>query len=126
MSLNSELAEKIRNELLKKDNKTAEEVSTYFSEMNQVFDEMKRILKTGGETCIVIGNASLKGVEILNAEVFAEQLQNLGLRIVDIIKREILSKNLPSFRDKETGKFTRMSDKSKVSVYPTELLIMEK
>jgi ubiquinone/menaquinone biosynthesis C-methylase UbiE len=126
LSLNSELAEKIRNELLKKDNKTAEEVSTYFSEMNQVFDEMKRILKTGGETCIVIGNASLKGVEILNAEVFAEQLQNLGLRIVDIIKREILSKNLPSFRDKETGKFTRMSDKSKVSVYPTELLIMEK
>ncbi|MCL5674671.1 MAG: hypothetical protein M1501_02850 [Candidatus Omnitrophica bacterium] len=40
--LNSEIAEKIRNELLKKDKKTAEEVSTYFSEMNQVFVEMKR------------------------------------------------------------------------------------
>jgi len=43
--LNSKLAEEIRNELLKKDKKTAEEVSTYFSEMNQVFVEMKRILK---------------------------------------------------------------------------------
>jgi DNA modification methylase len=125
--LNSELAEKIRNELLKKDNKIAEEVSTYFSEMNQVFVEMKRMLKEGGKTCIVIGNTSLKGVEILNAEVFAEQLQNLGLRIVDIIKREIPSKNLPSFRDEKTGKFARMSDKNKVSVYPTEyILIMEK
>lgn len=125
--LNSELAEKIRNELLKKDKKTAEEVSTYFSEMNQVFVEMKRMLKKGGKTCIVIGNTSLKGVEILNAEVFAEQLQNLGLKIVDIIKREIPSKNLPSVRDEKTGKFARISDKNKVSVYPTEyILIMEK
>jgi len=125
--LNSDLAEKIRNELLKKDEKTAEEVSTYFSEMNQVFVEMKRILKKGGKTCIVIGNTSLKGVEILNAEVFAEQLQNLGLRIVNIIKREIPSKNLPSLRDEKTGKFARISDKNKVSVYPTEyILIMEK
>ena len=125
--LNSELAEKIRNELLEEDKKTAEEVSTYFSEMNQVFVEMKRILKKGGKTCIVIGNTSLKGVEILNAEVFAEQLQNLGLRIADIIKREILSKNLPSVRDEKTGKFARISDKKKVSAYPTEyILIMEK
>lgn len=125
--LNSELAEKIRNELLKKDKKTAEEVSTYFSEMNQVFVEMKRILKEGGKTCIVIGNTGLKGVKILNAEVFAEQLQNLGLKIVNIIKREIPSKNLPSTRDEKTGKFARISDKNKISAYPTEyILIMEK
>lgn len=125
--LNSALAEKIRNELLKKDKKTAEEVSTYFSEMNQVFIEMKRMLKKGGKTCIVIGNTSLKGVEILNAEVFAEQLQNLGLKIEGIIKREIPSKNLPSVRDEKTGKFARISDKNNVSAYPTEyILIMEK
>lgn len=125
--LNSELAERIRGDLLKIDKKTAEEVSTYFNEMNQVFVEMKRILKKGGKTCIVVGNTSLKGVEILNAEVFAEQLQNLGLKIVDIIKREIPSKNLPSVRDKKTGKFAKMSDKNKISVYPTEyILIMEK
>jgi DNA modification methylase len=125
--LNSMLAEEIRNELLKKDKKTAEEVSTYFSEMNQVFAEMKRMLKKGGKICIVIGNTSLKGVEILNAEVFAEQLQNLGLKIVDIIKREIPSKNLPSIRDKKTGKFASITDKNKISAYPTEyILVMEK
>lgn len=125
--LNSTLAENIRNELIKKNKKTAEEVSTYFSEMNQVFVEMKRILKRGGKICIVIGNTSLKGVEILNAEVFAEQLQNLGLKIIDIIKREIPSKNLPSVRDKKTGKFAKISDKNKISVYPTEyILVMEK
>jgi DNA modification methylase len=125
--LNSTLAENIRKELIEKDKKTAEEVSTYFSEMNQVFIEMKRMLKKGGKTCIVIGNTSLKGVEILNAEVFVEQLQNLGLKIADIIKREIPSKNLPSVRDEKTGKFASITDKNKVSAYPTEyILVMEK
>ncbi len=125
--LNSFTAENIREELLKKDKKTAEEVSTYFSEMNQVFVEIKRILKKGGKICIVIGNTNLKGIEILNAEVFAEQLQNLGLKIAEIVKREIPSKNLPSVRDKKTGKFAKIDNKNKVSVYPTEyILIMEK
>ena len=127
LTLNSTIAENIRKELLEKDKKTAEEVSTYFSEMNQVFIEMKRMLKKGGKTCIVIGNTSLKGVEILNAEVFTEQLQNLGLKIADIIKREIPSKNLPSVRDEKTCRFTGINNKNKVSVYPTEyILIMEK
>ena len=125
--LNSTLAEKIRSDLFKKDKKTSEEVSTYFSEMNQVFVEMKRILKKGGKTCIVVGNTNLKGIEILNAEVFTEQLQNLGLKVIDIIKREIPSKNLPSVRDGKTGRFASTNSKNKVSVYPTEyILVMEK
>jgi len=125
--LNSSIAESIRKELLETDKKTAEEVSTYFSEMNQVFVEMKRMLKKGGRTCIVVGNTSLKGVKILNAEVFVEQLQNLGLKVADIIKREIPSKNLPSVRDKETGKFASITDKNKISAYPTEyILVMQK
>lgn len=125
--LNSSIAENIREGLLKKDKKTAEEVSTYFSEMNQVFIEMKRVLKKTGKTCIVIGNTSLKGVEILNAEVFSEQLHNLGFKITDIVKREVPSKNLPSIRDKKTGKFAKESDKNKTYAYPIEyILIMEK
>ena len=125
--LNSSIAESIREKLLDIDKKTAEEVSTYFSEMNQVFVEMKRMLKKGGKTCIVVGNTSLKGVKILNAEVFVEQLQNLGLRVVDVIKREIQSKNLPSVRDKKTGKFASITDKNKISAYPTEyILVMQK
>ncbi len=125
--LNSKIAEKIKESLLKKHKKTAEEVATYFSEMNQVFKEMKRMLKRGGRTCIVIGDTNLKGVGILNAEIFVEQLQNLGFKINDIIKREIPSKNLPSTRDKKTGRFAKITDKKKVLAYPTEyILIMQK
>lgn len=125
--LNSKIAEKIKQDLEKKNKKLAKEVAIYFSEMNQCFKEMKRILKKNGQACIVIGNTNLKGVEILNAEVFVEQMQNLGFKIDDIIKREIPSKNLPSTRDKKTGRFAKATDKKKIFAYPTEyILIMQK
>ena len=58
--LNSKLAEKIRDELLKRDKKIAEEVSTYFSEMNQVFGEMKRMLKKYAEKFVLSSANFLK------------------------------------------------------------------
>jgi len=121
--LGSKIAENIKQDLEIKNKKLAKEVAIYFSEMNQVFKEMKRLLKKGGRTCIVIGNTSLRGVNILNAEVFTEQLQNLGFKIDNIIKREIPSKNLPSIRDKETGRFTKITDKNKIYAYPTEYIL---
>lgn len=125
--LNSKIAEKIKQDLEKKNKKLAKEVTIYFSEMNQCFKEMKRILKKNGRACIVIGNTSLKGVEILNAEIFVEQMQNLGFKIDNIIKREIPSKNLPSTRDKKTGRFAKLTNKNNIQVYPTEyILIMKK
>ena len=127
LSSNSKIAENIVSALTKKDKKTATEVATYFSEMNQVFKEMKRILKKQGRICIVIGDTILKKINILNAEVFVEQLQNLGFTVENIIKREIPSKNLPSTRDKKTGRFTTATDKKKILSYPTEyILIMQK
>lgn len=124
--LNSQIAEDIKQSLEEKDKKTAKEVSIYFSEMNQCFKEMKRVLKKGGRSCIVIGDTSLKGVDILNAEVFTEQLQNLGFKIDNIIKREIPSKNLPSIRNKKTGRFAKKTDKNKISIYPTEYILITK
>ncbi|RLC34729.1 hypothetical protein DRH14_02330 [Candidatus Shapirobacteria bacterium] len=127
INLNSQIAKDIVAKLDQIHHKTSVGVATYFSEMNQVFQEMKRILKKGGKTAIVIGNTKLKSIKILNTEVFVEQLQNLGLKIRAIIKREIPSKNLPSIRDPKTGRFAKITDKKKVLAYPTEyILIFEK
>ena len=41
---------------------------------------MKKVLKKGGKVAIVIGNTKLKGVEILNAEVFKEQFEYIGFK----------------------------------------------
>mgnify|MGYP003889472655 CR=1 FL=1 len=110
-----------------KENKKGREVKNYFADMLETFLEMKRVLKKGGRACIVIGNTEFCGVQILNAEVFQEQLENIGFETHDIIHREIPSKMLPSTRDTNTGQFVKATDKNLKLAYPTEyILIMEK
>jgi DNA modification methylase len=106
-------------------NKKSSEVKKYFQDMLDVFIKMYQVLKDGGKFCIVIGNTEYKGVPILNAEVYLEQLQNIGFSLVTTIKREIPSKMLPSTRD-NNGKFTKASNIDKKLVYPTEYIIVVK
>lgn len=111
----------------KKSRRKAEGVATYFSEMRECFQEMWRVLKPGGKACIVIGNTSYKGVEVLNAEIFVEQMIGLGFGLSKVIKRKIPSKILPQFRDPETGRFTSPKNPKAVPAYPHEfIMVMEK
>ncbi|MBN2572155.1 MAG: site-specific DNA-methyltransferase [Ignavibacteriales bacterium] len=125
VDLKSSLAEETF--LLLGDNKKGREVKNYFADMLESFIEMKRVLKKSGKACIVIGNTQFKGVKILNAEIFKEQLENIGFRTYDIIHREIPSKMLPSTRDISNGQFVKSSSDSLKLAYPTEyILVMEK
>lgn len=124
IDLKSKIAQNIISQLGK--NKKAKEVYSYYADMLECFIEMKRVLKIKAKFCIVIGNTQFKNVDILNAEVFVEQLQNIGFKIHDIIHREIPSKMLPSTRDSKTGRFSKSANSDKL-IYPTEyILIMEK
>ena len=118
----SSLAENIVRKL--GNTKKAREVATYYSDMFESFKEMKRVLRSKGKVAIVIGNTRIKGVDILNAEVFAEQLQNLGFRILEVIHRKIPSKMLPSTRDPKTGRFIASNNSSKVLAYPSEFIVV--
>lgn len=121
--LQSKIAQNIISQLK---GKKAQEVQNYYADMLESFIEMYRVLKVGAKACIVIGDTKFKGVDILNAEVFCEQMQNIGFRICDIIHREIPSKMLPSTRDSKTGRFAKTQNTDKLA-YPTEyILIMEK
>ncbi len=123
--LQSPLGEKISTDL--GDNKKGRGVRNYYADMLESFLEMKRVLKKGGKAAIVIGNTKMRGVDILNAEVFKEQFENIGFKTFDIIHREIPSKMLPSTRDPKTGQFTKSTNNNKELVYPTEyIMIMEK
>jgi len=123
--LKSELAQEIVEKL--GNNKKGREVRNYFADMLETFEEIHRVLKPKGKACIVIGNTKFKGVEILNTEVFVEQMQNIGFEVSEIIKREIPSKMLPSTRDKKTGQFVKNMNKNLTLAYPTEyILIMKK
>ncbi len=122
----SSIAASIGRKLQGQNGKTASSVVNYFKSMYEIWLELHRVLRIGSKVCIVIGNTTLKGTKISNAEVFAEQMQGLGFALIDVIKREIPSKNLPSTRDKATGRFAKTSA-SDALAYPTELiLVLEK
>ncbi|MDR1717661.1 MAG: hypothetical protein LBS20_17645 [Prevotella sp.] len=122
----SKKAQKIVNELSQKDDRSAKEVANYFNDMEAVGKEMYRILKRGGHVCIVIGNTTFKDVRINSAEVFFEILKTVGFKKESIIKRSIPHKLMPTIRDKDTGKFTRLENKNHKLVYPEEYILILK
>jgi len=125
--LGSILGEQIVSELIKVKRPLAVDVANYFLDMKKVFDEMYRILKPRGKVCIIIGNTSLRGVEILNAQVATEQMQMAGFHKVEFIKREIPNKMITPWRDLESGKFTGKDNPSKIRAYEYEyVVVMEK
>jgi DNA modification methylase len=116
-------AEAIVGRLCEVNPRKAREVALYFAEMYACFTEWRRVMRSGGYACIVIGNTHLSGVEVQNAQVFAEQLMTLGFVLERVILREIPSKILPRTRDKQTGKFTKTHDADYLA-YPTEYVLV--
>lgn len=119
----SKLGLDIVNKMRRINQKMAKEIEAFFIDMEEVFDESFKILKRGGRCCYVIGDTRLKGVDILNAEVFAESLQYSGFKLDRIIKREIPSKILPQKRDEKTGRFAS-NDNANSEAYPVEYIVI--
>lgn len=122
IEVKSQIAKEIVEQLSKKDKRIAKAVKTYFEDMQLSFMEMDKVLKDRGVVSIVIGNTKLKGVEIKNAEVFAEMFIGMGYELERVVKRPIPGKNLPTVRDPKTGKFTSRKEQH-VKVYPHEFIL---
>ena len=122
----SKQAQKIVDDLSKKSKHIACDVAQYFNDMQEVAKEMSRVLAPRGYACIVIGNTKIKEVQIKSAEVFYEFLRNAGLHKVDVIKRSIPHKLMPTLRDKNTGRFTKQDNPNCKKVYPNEYIIIAK
>jgi len=120
----SNIASRIIEQIGQADAGLAAGVQRFFSDMRECFDESFRILKPGGRSCYVIGNTQLKGVPILNAEVFVELMQESGFLLDQIILREIPLKTLPQTRDPLSGRFSKPEAESQVQAYPTEYILI--
>lgn len=120
------LGQQIVNKLLLKNKRKAKEVANYFKDMQEVATEMHRVLRVGGHVCLVIGNTNFLDVKVKSAEIFAEILESLGFNLVDIIKRSIPHKLIPTIRDNKTGRFSKLNSKDSKLVYPEEYIIIAK
>jgi DNA modification methylase len=127
VNFGSDIAKKIVNDLSLEDKSLAGNVANYFVDTQKAFTEIKRILKPQGKVCLILGNTNLCGVNILNAEVAAEQMIYLGFKKHKYIKREVPNKKLTPWRDAETGKFTSIDNQNKIRAYEYEyILVMKK
>lgn len=124
ISTPSALGQKIVNDIAEKEKRTAKEVANYFNDLYAVGEEMKRILKPSGHACLVMGNTTFREIKIKSAEVFAEILLTLEFELVEIIKRSIPYKLIPTIRDKKTGRFTKLNNKNSKLVYPEEYILI--
>lgn len=120
----SKQAQKIVNALSEKSKHIARDVAQYFNDMQEVAKEMYRVLAPNGYACVVIGNTKIKEVQVKSAEVFFEFLRNAGLHKVRVIKRSIPHKLMPTLRDKNTGRFTKLDNPDCKKVYPNEYIII--
>ncbi len=118
-----EIARMIVRQIEERSPRLAESVAAFFADMQEVFRETKRVLRQHGRACYVIGNTRLRGVEVLNAEAFAEGMQIAGLELERVIRRRIPLKILPQRRDPVTGRFASASSGA-AEAYPEEFIVV--
>lgn len=102
----------------------ARTICRYFSDMDEVYSEMYRVLKCGGRACVVIGDQCLKGVRIPNAEIAVEQMIKKGFKLERLIERPVPRKILAPYRDDKDGRFTRADNPSAKKIHSHEYILI--
>lgn len=81
----------------KKDNKSSKKfdimVVSYFNDMYLILKEMKRVMKKGSHSLVVLGDSGLYGIHVKTDEIIGRIGASLGLRLVNI---EVLRKRSAS------------------------------
>lgn len=61
----------------------------YVKDARQVAAQVQRVLRPGGDVVMVVGNSTLRGFQIDNAQIFADALEDVGLAVEAMTEREI-------------------------------------
>lgn len=93
----------VYSKIKEKDAKRAKDVLLFFNDYFKVLENVVNNLLDGGTVCFVVGNRSVKNVNIPLDQITAEQLQRLGLKYKTILVRDILNKTMPT-RNSPTNK----------------------
>jgi DNA modification methylase len=122
-NLHSNIGDNVVRLLDMQDHSLARSVRTYYEDMYDFLLESRRLLKRGKKMSMVIGNTTLRGVNILNAEVAFEQMQSLGFTNLCVDKRMTSSQSITPFRDIKTGQFTSVKNHHKRRAYQYEYVL---
>ncbi|ASJ10139.1 hypothetical protein A3L12_01925 [Thermococcus sp. P6] len=85
----------ILERISKKDVKRALDVYSFFSDFNKAVDEIDRVTKENAVVCMVVGNRTVKKVNIPTDIIISELFEYRGYKHLKTIVRQIPSKRLP-------------------------------
>ena len=78
------------------DPKRSLEVVSFFVDYRKSIENVSAVLKRGGYACYVVGNRTVKGMDIPTAEATAALFEMNGFSNVEMIPRSIPNKRMPS------------------------------
>lgn len=94
-SLNSLTLSKTISLIASKDQKRAKEVLPFYLDLEKCLKQAYRILKDGSSFCLVVGNRTVKGIQLPTDHIIAEMGEKIGFKLQKIIVRNIPSKRMP-------------------------------
>jgi tRNA G10 N-methylase Trm11 len=80
----------------KKDAKRAADVIAFFQDYEMSINNVSSAIKRGGFACYVVGNRTVKGVNIPTDEITAQLFKNNNFTHIETIVRNIPNKRMPS------------------------------
>lgn len=99
-SLENQLGSESLNTSLKdiaeQDEKRAREVLSFYIDLDKCLAEIKRVMKPKGYVCMVVGNRTVKGVQIPTDKILVEMSYNYGIFHKETVIRNIPNKRMPS------------------------------
>ncbi|HCJ66303.1 MAG TPA: DNA methyltransferase [Elusimicrobia bacterium] len=99
-SLENQLGSESLNISLKhiaeQDEKRAREVLSFYIDLDKCLAEIKRVMKPKGYICMVVGNRTVKGIQIPTDKVLVEISNKHGILHKETVIRNIPNKRMPS------------------------------
>lgn len=87
--------DKIVKEIAKIDDLRAREVLSFYVDFQKAAIEINKLMRSKSTVCLVVGNRTVKGIQIPTDEIMAEIFQGFGYLHGETIVRRIPSKRMP-------------------------------
>jgi tRNA G10 N-methylase Trm11 len=96
INIDSPHLKEIISKISKIDQKRAKEVLSFYEDFNKGLYELDRVMKRGGYICFVVGNRTVKGINIPTDKIMIEMFRAIGnYRHIVTYSRNIPNKRMP-------------------------------
>ena len=96
VKINSSALKEIIKKIAEKDEKRAKEVLSFYEDFDKVVIQLNRVLAKNGFVCFVVGNRTVKGINVLTDKIMSEMFMAHGnYKQIALHQRAIQNKRMP-------------------------------